>query len=319
MSSSLTHWESYYRQGALTVCPVGPSPNYSAEVRAAWENFFLTLSSGATIVDVGTGNGAIALIAKETAGAAGKTFAIHGIDRAQIHPERDVPHGYALFEGIRFLAGVSAETMPFADRSVDAVCGQYALEYMQLERALAEIARVLAAGGQAQFIMHSQESVLFQNAQESLRLARVMFGQIDIMNRCRGVIGVERYGLARAEAARARLTAGFQELDRLIRSSPNPHLAQQVHEMLRNFLVRQPAFDEQAALAGLARMDRDVQDALKRVRDLAQYALSRNDIDRLRRRVTRAGFADFRAEQQVHADRHIVGWRVTFRSSEPSA
>ena len=66
---SLEQWETYYRGGAIATCPMGPDGDYDLEVRQAWVEFFSTLPEGARILDVGTGNGVVALIAAETASA----------------------------------------------------------------------------------------------------------------------------------------------------------------------------------------------------------------------------------------------------------
>ncbi len=92
------HWESYYR-GALVSCPMGLEPNYTGEVRDAWVTFFATLPDGARVLDVGTGNGAVALIARETAGTLGRRFEVHGVDLAQIDPTRHVKNGEVLPAG----------------------------------------------------------------------------------------------------------------------------------------------------------------------------------------------------------------------------
>ena len=126
---NLEHWESYYRGGALVSCPMGLEPGYTGEVRDAWVTFFATLPDGARVLDIGTGNGAVALIAKETAATLGRSFEIHGVDLARVDPVRHVPNGATLLAGIEFHPGVPAEQLPFEANGFDAVSGQYALEW----------------------------------------------------------------------------------------------------------------------------------------------------------------------------------------------
>lgn len=81
---SLRHWKNYYRDGALASCPLGPGSGYTQELRDIWVEFFSGLPEDARILDIGTGNGAVALIALESAASAGRHYEIHGTDLAQI-------------------------------------------------------------------------------------------------------------------------------------------------------------------------------------------------------------------------------------------
>jgi hypothetical protein len=49
---SFAHWESYYRRGEITTCPVGTEANYSAELRTAWVYFFQRLKNQKRLQDI---------------------------------------------------------------------------------------------------------------------------------------------------------------------------------------------------------------------------------------------------------------------------
>ena len=85
---SLEQWETYYRGGAISTCPTARDGGYDLEVREAWVEFFTPLPDGARILDIGTGNGVVPLIAADTAAALGRRWEIHGADLAQIDPPR---------------------------------------------------------------------------------------------------------------------------------------------------------------------------------------------------------------------------------------
>ncbi len=144
---SVEHWETYYRGGALATCPIGPDANYTLDIRDAWVEFFASFPNGARILDVGTGNGAVALIARDAATAAGTQLEIHGSDLALIDPPRQVRGGETMFGGITFHPGVATERLPFEAASLDGVSAQFALEYTDVDRSLREISRVLKPGG----------------------------------------------------------------------------------------------------------------------------------------------------------------------------
>ena len=76
------HWASYYRSGALVSCPTNPEPYYTMEVRDAWVRFFAALADGDRVLDIGTGNGPVALIARQTAEENTRSYRIDGVDLA---------------------------------------------------------------------------------------------------------------------------------------------------------------------------------------------------------------------------------------------
>ena len=142
----LEHWETYYRGGMIATGPTGPDRLYDMEVRAAWEEFFASLPLTARVLDIGTGNGVIPLMAVEAAARRGAQWRIDATDLARIDPPRFVPDGAKRFAGVHFHPGVASEKLPFDDASFDAVSGHYALEYSDTAACLNELVRVLRPG-----------------------------------------------------------------------------------------------------------------------------------------------------------------------------
>lgn len=62
-------WEQFWRHGSVTTFERSGNPNYDGEIREFWERQFATLREGARIVDLATGNGAVALLAAEYSAA----------------------------------------------------------------------------------------------------------------------------------------------------------------------------------------------------------------------------------------------------------
>jgi ubiquinone/menaquinone biosynthesis C-methylase UbiE len=153
---SLEHWEAYYRTGALATCPTTPEGGYDQEVRDAWVEFFTDLPETASVLDIGTGNGVVPLIALETETTLGRRYEIHATDLARIDPKRNLRDGQKRLAGIEFHAGVATERLPFESSSFDAVSGHYALEYTQIDAAFAEIFRVFERVPQ----MHADEELV---------------------------------------------------------------------------------------------------------------------------------------------------------------
>jgi SAM-dependent methyltransferase len=108
----------------------------------------LGLPAGASVVDLGCGDGRHSLRLAERFG-----FAVHGIDPVSRHMElanealaaaaKEKPE---LSKLVRFELG-TAESLPLEDASIDLIWCKEALYYFDLDRAFAECRRVLRAGG----------------------------------------------------------------------------------------------------------------------------------------------------------------------------
>ena len=107
----------------------------------------LRLPFGASVVDLGCGEGDHAVLLAERFG-----FAVQGIDpvarNIEVANEALAPAGRGpeLCERVRFELG-SAESMPVADASVDLIWCREALYFFDLEKTFAECRRVLRSGG----------------------------------------------------------------------------------------------------------------------------------------------------------------------------
>lgn len=310
---SVQHWETYYRGGGLVTCPTGPEPNYTLEARDIWEEFFRSLPAGARIVDIGTGNGPIPLIAKECADGAELRFEIHGVDLAQIAPDRDVPDGARLFEGIRFHPGVSAEQLPFEPASVDAVTGQYALEYADVARVLAEVARVLRPGARAQFVTHHRDSVVLANAGPTFRQFRLLFEETRLLRRLRRFLDLERAGRGTVSGAARELESALRQVDAALAAEPG---SQPVLAMARDVTGRSLAERRTAPAsvldAGIERVERELRGSWRRLQDLEGCALDQSAAEEVGRLGRTAGLRSEAPQALLHAGRHLIGWRFNF-------
>lgn len=173
-TASTEHWDEYWRYGFVTSCGESFKGNYQGGLAAVWESFFESVSNGSTILDVGTGNGAIAMIANRLSRRDARGFVIHGIDQADIDPGKSITSDRSDLEGIVFHSRTPAEECGLPGDSVNIACGQYALEYAPLEEAIAELARVCAPGARAMFVMHHSDSVVLETAREEIRLGRLI-------------------------------------------------------------------------------------------------------------------------------------------------
>jgi ubiquinone/menaquinone biosynthesis C-methylase UbiE len=307
---TVEHWETYYRGGAIAACPMGPESSYTLELRDLWFAFFASLGDGARVLDVGTGNGAVVLFAKEAATAAGRRLEIHGADLAAIDPARHVRDGTRLFAGITFHPGTPCERLGFDDAGFDAVSGQYALEYTDSARSLAEVRRVLRPGGRALFVLHHDQSVLIRNARESLAQAALVLDETKILRKLRRHAAAERESAAAARATWAELSADATRLRQAAARSVAPHLLLVVIDGVQKLLGLRRELGAAGFEREVDRFEREVRSGVRRLQDLVGYAQSIEQMDAMVATARRIGLECSGAELQYHARENLVGWRL---------
>lgn len=157
-------WDQYWLDGRLASCGGEGGANYQPAIAEGWRRFFGTLPDGARILDVCTGNGAVARLAAEAARVRNLHVIIEAVDSATIHPTGLGPSAGM----IRFSPRTRAENLPFPDASFDVIVGQYAIEYTDVERSLAELKRVSRQTAAIRFVTHAAGSVVVQEAKRQL-------------------------------------------------------------------------------------------------------------------------------------------------------
>jgi SAM-dependent methyltransferase len=310
-SLSLDHWETYYRRGALATCPTDNIGGYDLELREAWVEFFGDLPENARILDVGTGNGVVALIALETAAELGRRYEIHATDLARIDPPRHLPDGARRLAGIRFHAEVPTEKLPFDTATFDAVSGHYALEYTHVDEALAEIARVLKPAGRARFIVHHRDSRLVQNAHRSLRHADVVLKETKIYRLLRRHVEAERKSAAAARATWRELNLAAEFLQGVLREPGAALIVGVTLDAVQKLLDARQNLKPALLDREIDRAESELRASVRRLHDLVDHAQRELDVANIEAHAEASGFRVIERAEQRHAGDNLVGWRLT--------
>ncbi|WP_158601795.1 class I SAM-dependent methyltransferase [Solilutibacter pythonis] len=157
-------WTRLWRRGVLHSCATAIAGNYDGAIARFWGDLFQSLNSGDQVIDLATGNGALALLAAQYGKQNGIALDIHGVDLADIDPVRDVITIDPLSMDIHFHPRTSISKLPFRDNSANLLCSQYGFEYNANESTAAELVRVLARDGCIGLILHSDDSVVAHTA-----------------------------------------------------------------------------------------------------------------------------------------------------------
>ncbi|RUO67124.1 class I SAM-dependent methyltransferase [Idiomarina ramblicola] len=161
----MDHWNQYWNSpGVLNSFAEGESnEGYRGTVHKTWQSLLSDLNKGSRILDLGCGNGGLALLATEVSDAENKSFKIEAADAASIDPVQQFQQQPAIakkLEKITFHSDMPAEQLKFEDGSLDAVVSQFGFEYSDSKKSITEINRVLKKGGVFGAVCHNSNSAI---------------------------------------------------------------------------------------------------------------------------------------------------------------
>lgn len=183
-----TAWSRYWVTGVLHSCPGTFHQNYADDILLFWKDFLTLVPNHGSVLDVATGNGAVALLARDIAGELGRSFHIEGIDAASINPtEAAMKHGLST-EGMVFRSNTTAEKTGYNDQSFDAACSQYGIEYSEMELSIPELARILKPGGYVGLLMHHSDSTAALTSRAELAALTHLGEQTPLLDTARWLI-----------------------------------------------------------------------------------------------------------------------------------
>jgi len=186
VTSSQSAWSHYWRRGHLHSCPGAFQGNYEDSIREFWHSTFAELGEHSRVLDIGTGNGAIARLALDFAASRSFSWQIEGIDAADIQ-SADSPINSGQCKLI-LRGNQSSEHLDHADDSVNLVTSQYAIEYTRVDLSLAQVARVLVPGGIAAFIAHHADADIVTVSRNELAFFDYFYQQLNLFDDSRALI-----------------------------------------------------------------------------------------------------------------------------------
>lgn len=160
MEQPLTHWSAYWHAGARHSLPQDFAGNYDRELGQFWAKQFGLLSSDERMLDLCTGSGAIAMLARKQLPA---SVSITAIDGAALDPAALAaiwPEESGFLKDIEFVFGCPIETITddHVSGPFDLVSSQYGLEYCDLEVVAPIVGGWVKPGGRLVLVTHAMDS-----------------------------------------------------------------------------------------------------------------------------------------------------------------
>lgn len=168
------HWDLYWQTThSLNSFVDHHSTGYKDEVEQFWLACFSQQDSIAKILDIATGNGALAVAALNYLDQHRLQGQVYATDAADINPVRHFasqPELVTLLQKINFHPKAPTEQLPFAAGYFNVAVSQFGFEYAQVMPAFQEVFRVLKPAGRFQAIVHHESSFISQDTDNSLAL-----------------------------------------------------------------------------------------------------------------------------------------------------
>ena len=160
----LDQWSRYWQAGQLTSLPQDFAVNYEGEIYDYWVSYFSELPSAASVLDLCTGNGAVALLAQTFSDQQSKQLSITGLDGASISLEaihKRYPDLSKQIDAVNFIDNQAIESMSL-DEQFDLITSQYGIEYCDWSVVASTVTKHLKPGGQFVIITHAPETDITQ-------------------------------------------------------------------------------------------------------------------------------------------------------------
>jgi len=316
------YWDRYWNANRIAACCAGEDLNYGGAILLGWQAFFDGFDTGSRLLDIGTGNGAVALMAAAAAQRSDKSFEIHAVDSAAIDPVQFVPGNRALMADVTFHGSTKAESLPFEAAVFDGVTGQYALEYTDIPATLRELNRVCRSGARLRFVIHAQEGSPVTLARASLDELTVAFVDSGIGAKARECMRTAfAFERAATDDPRKRLLAqnaresyvdAARALDARYASSPSPEVIGEFLNLVRGIWDRRSRFSLDEALSPLDAFDLELSAHRARLGAMCYSARDRSGILELLELCEETGFDESQSnELRASGDQRLLGWVVT--------
>lgn len=293
-------WSSYWRGPRLVCSLAGTGIGYPEALVEVWRRFFEEFPDGTRLLDIATGNGAVAIIASDTARARGRRFEVHGCDQADIDPAAHLRGTGFATEGIRFHPRTPAEHTGFPAAHFDVVTGQFALEYTGMETSVAEAARILKPGGTARFILHMKGSEIYTQTERQLKDIHLAMTELGVLQKARAMFaaawafdsagGSDQQLLLEARRAQEAYLQVARILDGRVPTAAYKELFVSILKVMAYHWEHRREQNPQEFTARLDEMEREIALAEKRHAAMCEHALDAAQVERLKALLVDNGF-----------------------------
>lgn len=287
---SNAHWASYWQSGVPDSFG-GRVPRWYAQVLLPfWQQHLDDLAANSSVLDLASGNGAIAALVAAVSQKKALNLDICATDKAPLAPRH--------LDQVRLFPNQPLETLDLGEQRFDLAVSQFGLEYAALEPALKAVARHLKPGGRLIAVMHRQDSAICSRSREELQQYRALKKEHPLLDNLRQL--VKAMGEVRTRADHQRLSSNpaserqrlqfNRTLEKLMRQFPQgvvlAGLLQAIQPILKNI-----TWPQRNKLQAINAIGQQMELAELRLLDLLNAALDDKRLNHLLVHAERLGFS----------------------------
>ena len=313
----LPQWSDFWQQGFITTFGPGMPDNYQGATAGFWRAQLESLDSGARILDIACGNGAIAIIAAGVSKETGKDFQITACDLAQINETVTGSEELNELRGtIKFHSKVANEKLPFKPGAFDLVVSHYGVEYGDLPHSISEIRRVLAPGGTFVALAHHSDSPLLQAARSESKAYTSVLKDLNLLGRVRAYFGAlgnprnQQELQAAMIKARPLSTSVNEGVAAMKQRHPNSDCAKQIHAAINHLAEGAARVDSRHRLKTLNAVAQEFDFASDRLKDMVKAGLDDASVEKLKSLAVTSAFSGVFCQPFNDENGKLLAWHI---------
>lgn len=312
-------WDRYWQANRIASCAGRPGENYKPELLSDWRIFFQTLSDGARILDLCTGNGAIPLVAVEVARQTGRLFHVTAVDKANIAPAQFIPDYREALSKINFIGSTDVSTMQCDEASFDAITSQYGIEYTDLGRVPDQLVRLLKPNGRFRAVVHAQEGITVAAARCDILDCRYLLQESHLFEDAGAALEIawrqdqSEVGLgAEAQVRYTKYRATHSQVAERMAHAENPYILGSTLSVLADTYAKHRYFPLETLQSKIDEAKIEVQAHLGRLKEMVGASLTEADVQAFVDTLKKSGFksAEWKGEFSGEGGAQI-GWVVS--------
>lgn len=316
LANTAASWDNYWLGARYGEAFTGGGSTHPA-VRRYWRDFFAAMErehEAPTILDVGSGNGALVEAAGEAFGGPPPGYAALDMSRSAIAVLKQ------RFPDVAGIVG-DARALPARGGAFDIAVSQFGVEYAGLD-AVSELTRTLAPGGHLSLLVHHRTGGIFRQCSMSYaairRMQQARFLPLATAVFEGGFIAIEggdRGAYERAARDFAPAIRAMEDIMKEYGSRVADDAIATLYRDVRTMHERMPRYARADVIGWLERMAEEVDAYAGRMASMCDAAIDEAAFTALRERVAGEGCAVLRAEPLVEPERGVpLAWILVARA-----